>query len=82
VVIINEAVTALLSELSSRQKQALLAYAQPGATLTNVGGQLGCSKSTVENEIHRTLEAIRRHAETMEEAEAIYARLLELLSPE
>ncbi len=80
--IINEAATALLSELSPRQKQVLLAYAQPGATLTNVGGQLGCSKSTVENEIRRTLEAIRRHAETVEEAEAIYARLLELLSPE
>jgi len=82
VAIINEAATALLSELSPRQKQVLLAYAQPGATLTNVGGQLGCSKSTVENEIHRALEAIRCHAETMEEAEAIYARLLELLSPE
>lgn len=80
--IINEAATTLLSELSPRQKQVLLTYAQPGATLTNVGGQLGCSKSTVENEIRRALEAIRRHAETMEEAEAIYARLLELLSPE
>ena len=80
--IINEAATTLLSELSPRQKQVLLSYAQPGATLTNVGGQLGCSKSTVENEIRRTLEAIRRHAETMEEAEVIYARLLELLSPE
>lgn len=82
VVIINETATALLNELSPRQKQVLLAYAQPGATLTSVGGQLGCSKSTVENEVQRTLEAISRHAETMEEAEAIYARLLELLSPD
>ncbi len=80
--IINEAATSLLRELSPRQKQVLLTYAQPGTTLTSVGGLLGCSKSTVENEIRRALEAIRRHAETMEEAEAIYARLLEFLSPE
>lgn len=82
VAITNEAATTLLSELSPRQKQALFTYAQPGATLISIAGQLGCSKSTVENEIRRTLEAIQRHAETLEEAEAIYARLLELLSPE
>lgn len=80
--VINEAATTLLSELSARQMQALLAYAQPGATLTNVAGQLDCSKSTIENEVRRALEAIHRHAETVEEAEAIYVRLLELLSPE
>ncbi|SRR6266567_1171181 len=80
--IINEAATTLLSELSPRQKQVLLTRAHPGATLTSVAGQLGYSKSTIENEIRRALEAISRHAETIEEAEAIYARFLELLSPE
>ncbi len=80
--IIDEAASALLSELSARQKQVLLTRAHPEATLTSVASQLGCSKSTVENEIRRALEAIGRHAETLEEAEAIYARFLELLSPE
>jgi predicted DNA-binding protein YlxM (UPF0122 family) len=82
VAIVNEAASSLLDELSLRQKQALLAHAQPGATLTSVADQLGCSKSTVDNEIRRTLGAIHRYAETEEEAKAIYARLLELLSPE
>ncbi len=80
--IIDEAASALLSELSARQKQVLLTRAHPEATLTSVASQLGCSKSTVENEIRRALEAIGRHAETLEEAQAIYARFLELLSPE
>ncbi len=80
--ILSEEAATVLSELSPRQKQALLAHTQPGATLTSVANQLGCSKSTIENEIRRTVEAIYRHAATREEAEAIYARLLELLSPD
>lgn len=82
VVIVNEIAMTLLDELSPRQKQALLARAQPDATLTSVAGLLGCSKSTVDNEIRRALEAIHRVAETEEEAEAIYVRLLDLLSPD
>lgn len=81
IVIIDESTMTILDELSPRQKQALIAYALPKATLTSIAKELGCSKSTVENEIQRALEAIRRNTKTLEEAEAIFARLLELLSP-
>lgn len=81
IVIVDESTMTILEKLSPRQKQALLAYALPKATLTGIAKELGCSKSTVENEIQRALEIIHRNTETLSEAEAIFARLLELLSP-
>ena len=78
--LVDEAVADLLPELSARQRRALLAYTQLEATLTSVAEELGCSKSTVDNELRRALQLIRRRAEDAEEAHRIYAQLLERLN--
>ena len=75
----DESVDNLLPDLSGRQRTALQAYAKLGATLSTVAEELGCSKSTVDNELRRALHLIRRSAQDAEEAQRIYARLLERL---
>ncbi len=78
--LVDEAASTVLPALSDRQRRALLAYARPDATLTSVAVLLGCSKSTVDNELRRALASIRRQAADADEAERIYARLLEHLA--
>jgi DNA-directed RNA polymerase specialized sigma24 family protein len=78
----EEVARSLLTALSVRQQQVLLEYAHPDATLTSVAERLGCSKSTVDNELRRVMEALRGSTDTIEEAEAVYARLVEFLSSE
>lgn len=77
--LVEEALAGLLPMLSDRQRRAVLACSQPGGTLVAVAEQLGCSKSTVENELRRVERMILEHAEDTEEARRIYERLLEHL---
>lgn len=70
---------AILREMPGRQKLALLASNRPGATLTSIAEALGCSKSTVDNELRRAMQIIRRHTDSAEEARTIYRRILLLL---
>ncbi len=72
----------ILDEIPLRQRSVLLARAEPDATLTTVGQQLGLSKSTVDNDLRRTLTLIRQRTETPEEAELALERILDLLSTE
>jgi len=81
-VLITEAVDSVLLDLTARQRQALHAYAHPNATLTVVAQQLGCSKSTVENEVRRAVTVIGQYADGAEEASQVYSRLLERLVDE
>jgi DNA-directed RNA polymerase specialized sigma24 family protein len=68
-----------MDAMTPRQQRALLAYARPGATLTTVGAELGYSKSTVETEVKAALSRIRECADTLEEATAIHAAILDML---
>lgn len=79
-IVVQETATAIICELSARQQLALTEYARLDATLESVATHLGCSKSTAENEIKRALGTIRAHAENAAEAQAAYARVMELLS--
>ena len=54
-----------------------LSAAAPNATLTSVASLLGCSKSTVDNELRRALSAIRQHSASAEEAESVYTEVLD-----
>lgn len=78
-VLIEDAAGEVLREMSTRQQNVLVAYARPGATLESVAEQLGCSKSTVDNERRRAVELIRRRTDTPDEAEAVYVRVMEIL---
>lgn len=79
-VLVAEAVASILRVLTPRQGQVLLAYAAKGATLTTVAADLGCSRSTVDNELRRGLATIGEHTEGAEEAEATYVTVLEKLA--
>jgi hypothetical protein len=81
-VIRDDAARSILDEIPQRQRTVLLAYAEPDATLTTVGEYLGLSKSTVDNDLRRTLSLIRQRTETFGEAEQAYERILEILSLE
>jgi hypothetical protein len=78
--LVEEALGDVLPLLSDRQRRALLACSQPGGTLVAVAEQLGCSKSTVENELRRAERIILEHADGAAEAQRLYARLLEHLA--
>jgi DNA-directed RNA polymerase specialized sigma24 family protein len=78
--IVQEAAAEALRDLTPRQQQALLAYAQPGATLTSVSALLGCSKSTVENEVRRGLTVISQYSSGADEAAQVYDLVLERLN--
>jgi hypothetical protein len=80
-VVVGETTDAVLHALTPRQQRALLEYARDGATLENVARMLDCSKSTVENEVKRSLAVIRERAEGDSGlARAVYAEVLERLS--
>jgi hypothetical protein len=80
VIVSEELASELLSEMPLRQQRALLEYAQPGATLMSVAIRLGCSKSTVDNEIRRALDLIARRTDSHGEARDVYDLILERLS--
>lgn len=78
-VLIQEAAEEVLRELSPRRQRVLYEYSGRDATLTTVAAQVGCSKSTVENELRAAMETIARHAPSTDEARALYNRVLDLL---
>ena len=79
-VLLDEAAFWVLQTMPTRQQRVLLEYAYPDATLESIAHRVGCSKSTVDNELHRALQLLRNETETYEEARAIYERVLTLLS--
>lgn len=78
-ILVAETARVVLRELSPRQRQVMRAYAQVNATLTSVAELVGCSKSTVDNELRRAMGVIRYNAGDLDEAEAVYERLIEML---
>jgi hypothetical protein len=76
-VLLDVLVDEVLALMPTRQQWILVEYARPGATLTSVADRVGCSKSTVDNELRRALALIRRAVDSPDEAEAVYGRLLE-----
>lgn len=79
-VVLEETAYAILANMSNRQQRILLEYAYPDATLESVAQRVGCSKSTVDNELRRALHLIKSDTETLDEARATYERVLLLLS--
>ncbi|MGI8549444.1 MAG: sigma factor-like helix-turn-helix DNA-binding protein [Dehalococcoidia bacterium] len=79
VVVTQETAETVLHELSPRQRLILREYVQPDATLTSVAEVAGCSKSTVDNELRRSMLSIRRNTSDMNEAQAVYEQLIDLL---
>ena len=77
IVVLNETVDQVFESLSERQRRVLLAYGRDSSTLTSVAQQIGCSKSTVENELHRVMDAIANEATNLEDADRIYSHLIE-----
>lgn len=66
--------------LTVRQRRILAAYAEPEATLVSVARLVDCSKSTVDNELQRTLRLIQGEGVTEEETWLVYYRVLDLLT--
>lgn len=81
-ILATETALTVLHELSPQQRRVLLEYARPNATLSSVAELAGCSKSTVENELRRTMQAIERNVGGPDEAQAVYDQLIEALSLE
>lgn len=75
----DEAVKEVLDLLSPRQKQILAKFQEPGATLTNIGENVGCSKSTVDNELRRVYSSIAQVVDDEEQARIVYKRIIEIL---
>lgn len=78
-VLTQEAAEEVLRELPTRRQRVLYEYARRGATLSSVAERIGCSKSTVDNDVRAAMEAIARHASSTDEARAIYHRVLDLI---
>ena len=79
---IDEASREVLRLLSPRQKQILVEFQDPEATLSSMGERVGCSKSTVDNELRRISSVLAGVADDDEQARAIYDRIIELTSEE
>lgn len=76
-VVLAEIVDEILAVMPTRQQRILVEYAKAEATLTSVAERVGCSKSTVDNELRRALALIRRSVESSDEADAVYGLILE-----
>ena len=75
----DESAKEALLLLSPRQKQILSKFQEPEATLSSIGENVGCSKSTVDNELRRISSNIAQVADDNEQAHAIYKRIVEIL---
>jgi RNA polymerase sigma factor (sigma-70 family) len=78
---VAETAEAVLRDLTPRQRRVLWEYVQPDATLTRVAELVGCSKSTVDNELRRAMQTIREYTGGYDEARNVYERLIEALNP-
>lgn len=75
----DEAAKEALQLLSTRQKQILTKFQEPGATLSSVGENVGCSKSTVDNELRRIYSSIDEVVDNKDQARIVYRRMIEIL---
>jgi hypothetical protein len=75
----DEAAREVLLLLSPRQKQIFTEFQEYGATLLSVGENVGCSKSTVDNELRYIYSSISEVVDDEEQARAVYRRMLEIL---
>jgi DNA-directed RNA polymerase specialized sigma24 family protein len=58
--------------LSDRQRQILMAFQEPEATLSSIANSVGCSKSTVDNELKRVFSVFADLSDSEEQARDIY----------
>lgn len=76
---IDEAVGKALRLLSPRQKYILMEFQDREATLSSIGKRVGCSKSTVANELQRIRSIIAEVSDDNEQASAIYNKMVEVI---
>lgn len=76
---IEEAVEKALGLLTPRQKKVLIEFQETEATLSSMGARLGCSKSTVDNELRRIKSIMEKVADNGEQAGAIYDKIIKII---
>jgi RNA polymerase sigma factor (sigma-70 family) len=76
---IDDAAAEALRLLTPRQKQVLKEFQEAEATLSSMGTRIGCSKSTIDNELRRISSIMERVSKDNEEARVIYNKIIAII---
>ena len=79
---IEEAAAEVLRSLTPRQKQILIEFQEPEPTLSSIGERVGCSKSTVDNELKRIHSVLAEVADDDEQAHIVFRRMVDIIERE